>query len=58
LVADLIVLAVGHDQFTKLDPIKIKRKTKADIVFDAVRGWNKDEWESAGFRFGGLARKY
>lgn len=58
LVADLIVLAVGHEHFTKLEPMKIKRKTKADIVFDAVRGWNKDEWESAGFRFGGLARKY
>jgi UDP-N-acetyl-D-mannosaminuronic acid dehydrogenase len=55
---DLVVLAVGHDQFKALDPLQIREKTKADLVFDAVRGWEKDEWETAKFRFYGLARKY
>jgi UDP-N-acetyl-D-mannosaminuronic acid dehydrogenase len=56
--ADLIVLAVGHDQFKELDPQGIKASTKADLVFDAVQGWDKKVWEKAGFIFNGLARKY
>lgn len=56
--ADLIVLAVAHDQFKGLDPAKIKQQTKADLVFDAVRTWDKAAWEQVGFRFFGLARKY
>ncbi len=56
--ADLIVLAVGHDQFKDLDPQAIKEKTTARIVFDAVRIWDKADWEVAGFRFSGLARRY
>jgi UDP-N-acetyl-D-mannosaminuronic acid dehydrogenase len=56
--ADLIVLAVGHEQFKDLDPSAIREKTQADLVFDAVDGWEKSAWEKAGFRFMGLARKY
>jgi UDP-N-acetyl-D-mannosaminuronic acid dehydrogenase len=56
--ADVIVLAVAHDQFKDLDPEAIKQKTNADLVFDAVRTWDKAGWELAGFRFFGLARKY
>ncbi len=56
--ADVVVLAVGHDQFKALDPLQIQDKTHADLVFDAVRGWKKEAWETAGFRFNGLARKY
>ena len=56
--ADLIVLAVAHDQFKTLDPIVIRRKTRAELVFDAVNAWDKTAWEAAGFRFAGLARKY
>jgi len=56
--ADLIVLAVAHDQFKTLDPIVIRRKTRAELVYDAVNAWNKTAWEAAGFRFAGLARKY
>jgi len=56
--ADLIVLAVAHDQFKDLDPEEIQEKTKAEVVFDAVRVWDKATWEQAGFRFAGLARKY
>jgi UDP-N-acetyl-D-mannosaminuronic acid dehydrogenase len=56
--ADLIVLGVGHDQFINLNPTVIREKTKASLVFDAVNGWNKADWEGAGFQFFGLARKY
>lgn len=56
--ADVIVLAVGHEQFKDLDPTDIREKTKADLVFDAVNGWEKPAWEKAGFRFLGLARKF
>jgi UDP-N-acetyl-D-mannosaminuronate dehydrogenase len=56
--ADMIVLAVGHNQFTDLDPLTIKSMTRARIVFDAVRAWDKAAWELAGFMFYGLARKY
>jgi UDP-N-acetyl-D-mannosaminuronic acid dehydrogenase len=56
--ADLIFLAVAHNQFKDLDPQAIRGKTSATIVFDAVRGWEKGVWERAGFTFYGLARNY
>ena len=56
--ANVIVLAVGHDQFKALDPQAIKTMTKSDLVFDAVQGWDKKNWENEGFKFYGLARKY
>jgi len=56
--ADLIVLAVAHDQFKDLDPQEIRKITKARVVFDAVRAWDKAAWEAAGFSFYGLARKF
>jgi len=56
--ADVIILAVSHDQFKELDPEEIRKRTKADIVFDCVHAWEKQAWESAGFKFFGLARNY
>ncbi len=56
--ADLIVLAVAHNQFKGLDPEKIRQMTKAKLVFDAVNAWDKAKWEASGFVFAGLARKY
>jgi UDP-N-acetyl-D-mannosaminuronic acid dehydrogenase len=56
--ADLIFLAVAHNQFKDLDPQAIRGKTAATIVFDAIRGWEKGVWEGAGFTFYGLARNY
>jgi UDP-N-acetyl-D-mannosaminuronic acid dehydrogenase len=56
--ADMILLAVAHEQFKGLKPQEIYEKTKAQVVFDAVRAWDKAEWEAVGFRFHGLARKY
>jgi len=56
--ADVILLAVAHDQFRGLDPQAVCGMTDAEVVFDAVRAWDKSAWEQAGFRFYGLARKY
>ena len=56
--ADLIVLAVAHDQFKALDPAEIAKLTPAKLVFDGVNSWDKPKWEAAGFTFTGLARKY
>jgi UDP-N-acetyl-D-mannosaminuronic acid dehydrogenase len=55
---DVVLLAVAHDQFRDLKPQEIRSKTKAEVVFDAVRTWDKADWEKVGFRFYGLARKY
>ncbi len=56
--ADVIVLAVGHEQFKDLSPSVIRAKTTATLVFDAVNCWEKAAWEKAGFKFFGLARKF
>jgi len=56
--ADLIVLGVAHDRFTELDPANVRGQTRANLVYDAVRAWDKDLWENAGFQFFGLSRKY
>ena len=56
--ADLIVLAVAHDEFKSLDPGKVRGRTQAEWVFDGVNVWEKATWEKAGFNFAGLARKY
>lgn len=56
--ADLIVLAVAHDEFKHLDPTQVRENTSAEWVFDGINAWNKPAWEQAGFRFTGLARKY
>ncbi len=56
--ADVVVLAVAHDQFKTLDPAEVRAQAKAELAFDAVNAWDKAAWEAAGFQFAGLARKY
>jgi len=56
--ADLVLLAVAHDQFKALDPAEIAQQTPARTVFDAVKAWDKANWEAAGFAFTGLARRF
>ncbi len=55
--ASIILLGVGHNTFKNLQPKDLIDQTPARVVFDAVRGWEKDSWVSAGFSFYGLARK-
>ncbi len=56
--ADLVVLGVGHDCFKALDPVSVREKTRAALVYDGVNAWDKSAWEAAGFEFFGLARKF
>lgn len=48
--ADAIMLMVKHTVFSQLDPAEILKKTKARIVVDAVNGWDRETWQSAGFK--------
>jgi len=49
--ADILLLLVGHTQFKELDPAAIRSKTSANIIIDAVNGWERVTWQSAGFDF-------
>ena len=49
-VADLIVLLVPHSSFLNLVPAQVAGLTPARLVVDAVNGFDRQAWESAGFR--------
>jgi UDP-N-acetyl-D-mannosaminuronic acid dehydrogenase len=49
--ADVLVLLVGHSQFKEMDPKDIREKTTATAVVDAVNGWVRADWQTAGFNF-------
>ena len=49
-VADLIVLLVPHSSFLNLVPAQVAELTPARLVVDAVNGFDRQTWESAGFR--------
>lgn len=49
--AEILMLLVGHTQFKELDPKNIRSKTSAKITVDAVNGWDRAAWRSAGFDF-------
>jgi UDP-N-acetyl-D-mannosaminuronic acid dehydrogenase len=49
--ADVLVLLVGHSQFREMDPKDIRGKTTASAVVDAVNGWVRADWQTAGFDF-------
>jgi len=48
---DVLLLLVGHTQFKEMDPREICKQTNAVVVVDAVNGWERDAWQSAGFSF-------
>ena len=47
--ADAILLLVKHKPFLELSPADLVGKTPVKICIDAVNGWERDAWESAGF---------
>ena len=49
--ADALLLLVGHSQFVALDPALMADLTPARVAVDTVNGWNKEAWQSAGFKF-------
>ena len=48
--AEILLLLVGHAQFTALDPVEVAKLTPARLVFDTVNGWHREAWNLAGFR--------
>jgi UDP-N-acetyl-D-mannosaminuronic acid dehydrogenase len=48
--ADLLVLLVGHKEFTELDPIRLRKLTATRLVMDTVGGWAISTWSKAGFK--------
>jgi UDP-N-acetyl-D-mannosaminuronate dehydrogenase len=55
--ADLVVLAVNHQQFSEWNPAEVARINPRLAIFDAVNGWRKEPWEMAGLIYRGLAKK-
>jgi UDP-N-acetyl-D-mannosaminuronic acid dehydrogenase len=53
--ADWIVLAVGHTQFTNLQPIEVANLTKCRCIFDPTNRWSGPRWKEAGFTYTGLS---
>ena len=49
--ANILLLLVGHAQLKALDPVKVKKLTKAPTVVDAINGWKREAWQSAGFAY-------
>lgn len=49
LDAELIALLVRHAGFARLVPQKVADMTPARLVFDAVNGWPRQDWQQAGF---------
>lgn len=48
--ADLLLLLVKHTEFSRFDPREIASKSTARLVVDCVNGWDRTDWENAGFR--------
>lgn len=55
--SELIIVAVAHRQFRSLNPENYSNFENERKIFDAVNIWNKSDWEVAGFKYDGLAKK-
>ncbi|HMN13708.1 MAG TPA: nucleotide sugar dehydrogenase [Bellilinea sp.] len=49
--ADAVVLLVRHKQFAELIPTEVAQQMPGRIAIDLVGGWNRADWEQAGFTF-------
>ena len=49
--AEILVLLVSHKQFNALVPGEVAKITEARIAIDTVHGWERPDWENAGFKF-------
>jgi len=49
--AEVLVLLVSHQQFKSLIPAEVANITHARVVVDTVHGWDRSDWEKAGFKF-------
>jgi len=48
---EVLLLLVAHREFTTMNPQEISHLTSARIAADMCGGWQRKEWEDAGFRF-------
>jgi UDP-N-acetyl-D-mannosaminuronic acid dehydrogenase len=49
--AELLLLLVSHKQFKTLAPVEVAKITRARVAVDTVHGWERADWENAGFKF-------
>jgi len=47
--AEVVILLVGHALFKALDPAEVAKMTGARLVLDVVNGFQRADWENAGF---------
>jgi UDP-N-acetyl-D-mannosaminuronic acid dehydrogenase len=48
---DALILLVAHTELRNLEPSEVALLTPARIAIDTAGGWEREKWESAGFRF-------
>jgi UDP-N-acetyl-D-mannosaminuronic acid dehydrogenase len=53
---EALLLLVGHREFLALEPEELVEMTAARVIVDAVNGWNRDRWGSAGFQIAHLGK--
>jgi UDP-N-acetyl-D-mannosaminuronic acid dehydrogenase len=51
LEAEIILLLVSHKQFKGLKPDDVAKNTRARVAIDTVHGWERPDWENAGYKF-------
>jgi UDP-N-acetyl-D-mannosaminuronic acid dehydrogenase len=49
--AKMVVLLVAHHEFRNLQPVEFRQISSASAVLDTVNVWDRDAWQSAGYRF-------
>jgi UDP-N-acetyl-D-mannosaminuronic acid dehydrogenase len=49
--ADALLLLVKHTEFTDWNPLEIASNSTARVAIDCVNGWDREQWQSAGFKF-------
>lgn len=52
--ADALVIAAGHDEFTRLDPARVGRSLNSRIVVDSVDVLESERWTRHGFEIIGI----
>lgn len=49
--SETLLLLTAHDEFCNLIPAEIAKLSKARIVIDCTGGWDRKQWQAAGFHY-------
>ncbi len=49
--ADIAILVVGHNEYLRLDPVRVARFMRTRVILDTSNILDKETWEKAGFKF-------